>query len=60
MNFHQWWQIGSEEAAGASWLSPNLADVVRSNLSDWNRGVNENFARSYAELREGLAEFYPE
>lgn len=60
VNFHEWWQIGSEEAAGASWLSPNLADVVRSNLSDWNRGVNENFARSYAELREGLAEFYPE
>lgn len=58
LNLYEWTQIGNPEVTGAGWLDPNLADVVKSRLSDWDRSINENFRRSAAEIEAGLDRFY--
>jgi maltose-binding protein MalE len=58
LNLYEWSQIGNAEITGAGWLDPNLADVVKSRLSDWERSINGNFRTSVAEMEAGLERFY--
>jgi len=57
-NMYQWQNIGVADVTGTSWSDPNLADTVKSKLTDWDRSINENFSKSYLELMQGLEEFY--
>ncbi len=58
LNLYEWSQIGNAEVTGAGWLDPNLADVIKSRLTDWNRSANENFRASAAEIQAGIERFY--
>lgn len=57
-NLYEWFAIGDADITGADWNDPNLADVVKSRLSDWNRNINQNFERSYAEMKRGMETYY--
>ncbi len=57
-NLFEWMNIGNADITGAGWNDPNLADVIKSRLADWNRNINQNFERSAAELQTGLQRFY--
>lgn len=58
LNLYEWMGIGNADITGAGWADPNLADMVKSRLSDWNRNINENFVKSTDEMEAGLKTYY--
>lgn len=58
LNLYEWMSIGNADITGAGWADPNLADTVKSRLSDWNRNINENFVKSTDEMEAGLKTYY--
>lgn len=55
---NDWWNAWNKELVGATTSEPNWLDNVYAKLPDWQKKINENFAKAEKESNESLKKFY--